>query len=174
MSGHSHIKAGSGCEIYRFEGPNLEKFWLTSPSQSSNIIEGNQKIWINIQNHTHQEWIEAIQNRYKIHPLILEDIQHSSQQPKIEFFEDMVFITLKMIYSMDQKLDHIKTERISILFGENYLITFQEKPEDIFDLIRVRLENPQGKMRRLGTDYFAYTLLDTIIDQYYQILEIII
>lgn len=163
-----------GCEIYSFEGPDFEKAWITEPTQLMAHIQANKKIWINIPDRKNQKWVDALQKIFTIHPLVIEDIQATNQQPKIEFFEDLIFISLKMIYSTDQKLEHLKTESFSILFGDNFIITFQEKPEDIFDLIRVRLENPHGKMRRMGTDYFTYTLLDTIIDQYYHILEIII
>lgn len=163
-----------GCEIYRFGGQYLEKLWVTDPLQIKTYISGEHKVWINIQDIKNKRFMEEIKEVFGIHPLLYEDLTHPTQRPKIEVFGDSIFITLRMIYSSNRKLNHIKSERVSILFGENFILTFQETPEDIFDLIRIRLENPNGKMRKLGSDYFSYTLLDVIIDHYFHILEIIV
>ena len=62
-------------------------------------------------------------------------------------------------------------EHISLVVGSNYLISFQEKVGDVFDPIRERIRNPKSRMRKMGTDYLIYSLLDTIIDYYYVIMD---
>ncbi|MFC4872953.1 magnesium/cobalt transporter CorA [Negadavirga shengliensis] len=163
-----------GCEIYRFSGQHFEKFWVTDPHRIKSHISEESKVWINIQDINNQTFMEEIKEVFNIHPLIYEDLTHPTQRPKIEFFDDFIFITIRMIYSPNRKLNQVKSEKISLLFGNHFILTFQENPEDVFDPIRARLENPQGKMRKLGTDYFSYTLLDAIIDHYFHILEIIV
>lgn len=77
-----------------------------------------------------------------------------------------------MLYTKSD-IEHLEIEQVSIAFNKNIIITFQENEYDIFDPLRTRLENPNGKMRKYGTDYFVYTILDAILDQYYVILELI-
>jgi magnesium transporter len=107
---------------------------------------------------------------FGIHPLVLEDILNTNQRPKIEFSEKQVFFVLKML-AWNEKDHLIEVEQISIILGENYVITYQENYDDIFDALRERLRKTKGQIRQLGADYLAYSLLDTIVDYYYIILE---
>ena len=85
-------------------------------------------------------------------------------------FEDHMFVTLKMLtYESGKK--QVSTEQISIILGSNFVISFQETEGDMFDLIRKRIRENRGKIRKLGSDYLAYSLLDAIVDHYFVILE---
>ena len=71
----------------------------------------------------------------------------------------------------DGKENEAKSEQISIIFGADFVISFQEKEGDVFDAIRERLRSNKGRIRKLGTDYLAYSLIDAIVDNYFTILE---
>ncbi len=114
--------------------------------------------------------IETSGKLFDIHPLVLEDILNTNQRPKIEFSENHIFIVLKMLIWNEKEL-LIETEQISIIVGDNYVITYQENYDDIFDSLRERLRKGKGQIRNLGADYLAYSLLDMIVDYYYIILE---
>jgi len=114
--------------------------------------------------------IEKIGKHFSIHPLILEDILHTGQRPKMEDFEDYIFLVVKMFY-YDEKDDEIKMEQVSLLLGSNFVISFQEREGDIFDPIRERIRNHKGRIRMMKADYLGYALLDTIVDNYFIILE---
>jgi len=159
-------------ELYLFGESLLEKHHITNTSQIIPFLDQPHKFWLNIAGLENSHLLKDISKIFGIHPLTLEDIQNTNQRPKLEEFDEFVFITAKMIFTKGD-LDQIITEHISLLFGKNFILSFQETPEDIFDEIRVRLENPAGKMRRLGTDYFTYTMLDTVVDQYYKLIELI-
>jgi magnesium transporter len=116
------------------------------------------------------ELIEKIGKRFGLHPLILEDIVHTGQRPKLEDFGDHVFIALKMLYYNKQK-GEIESEQISLIFGKNFVISFQERVGDIFDPIRERIRKNKGRVRKAGADYLAYALIDSIVDNYFVILE---
>lgn len=126
--------------------------------------------WIDIKALNDLAIIENTGRMFNIHPLILEDILNTNQRPKIEFSEKNIFIVLKML-SYNEQEDHVEAEQISIVLGENYVITFQENDDDIFDNLRETIRKTKGQIRILGPDYLAYALLDTIVDYYYILLE---
>jgi len=126
--------------------------------------------WINIDGVHQVEVIEKIGAHFGIHPLILEDIMHTVQRPKIEDFEDYIFVVVKMIY-YDDKINDIEAEQLSIILGPNFVISFQEKEGDIFNPIRDRIRKAKGRIRKMKPDYLAHALLDTIVDHYFIVLE---
>ncbi len=126
--------------------------------------------WINIDGIHKVEIIEKIGKNFDLHPLLLEDILNTQQRQKIEDFENHVFAVLKMFY-YEESGKEIEKEQISLILGENYVISFQEKEGDVFDPIRDRIRGGKGKIRKEGSDYLAYALIDAIVDNYYIILE---
>ena len=114
--------------------------------------------------------IENLGAHFGFHSLVLEDIVNTAQRPKMEDFDKYLFVVIKML-TYDEKKDEINSEQVSFLLGENYVISFQEREGDIFDPIRERLRNAKGRIRRMGSDYLAYSLMDTIVDHYFVILE---
>ena len=126
--------------------------------------------WIDIKALHDLKTIEMTGKLFDIHALVLEDILNTDQRPKIEFFDKNIFVVLKML-SWNEKEDRIDSEQISIVVGSNYVITFQENDDDIFDHLRERIRKNLGYIRNSGADYLAYTLMDTIVDYYYIMLE---
>ena len=126
--------------------------------------------WVNIDGVHNSEIIEKIGKQFDIHPLVLEDIVNTGQRPKMEDFEHYIFVVLKMLYQ-DKTDGEIVVEQISLLLGKNFVISFQEKEGDVFDAIRERIRNSKGRVRKMGADYLTYILMDSIIDNYFVILE---
>jgi magnesium transporter len=151
--------------------------------------------WINVDGVHQTGVIETLGSHFGIHPLVLSDIVNTRQRPKIEDYDDYLFVVLKMIYhgnQTDQPVNNtggkpadsisdinsgtrhngeITAEQVSLIIGPNYVISFQETPEDLFDPIRKRLTSSTGRVRKMGADYLAYALIDTIVDNYFVILE---
>lgn len=126
--------------------------------------------WINMDGIHLVENIEKIGKHFGIHPLVQEDIVHTEQRPKMEEFDDHLYIVLRMI-SYDEVKKTTVSEQVSLIVGPNYVISFQERRGDIFDSIRERIRNFKGRIRKMGADYLAYTLLDTVVDHYFLVLE---
>lgn len=127
--------------------------------------------WINIDGIHQAEVIAQIGDCFNLHPLVLEDIQNTEQRPKIESYTDYLYIVVKMLY-FDETVNAVSIEQVSIVVGKNYVISFQEGIEgDVFGHLRERLRNEQGRVRRLGSDYLAYSLIDAIVDNYFSIIE---
>jgi magnesium transporter len=126
--------------------------------------------WINIDGLHQIEILEKLGECYGLHPLVLEDILNTDQRPKMEDYGDYIYIVLKML-DQGNKSNEIVTEQISLILGPNFVFSFQEKEGDVFDPIRERIRNGKGRIRKMGADYLAYTLLDSIVDDYFIILE---
>ena len=126
--------------------------------------------WINIDGIHQVDIIEKIGKHFNLHPLVLEDIVNTGQRPKMEDFVDYIFIVVKMLY-YDEKENETKTEQVSLILGSNFVISFQESEGDVFDPIRERIRSDKGRIRKMGADYLAYALIDTIVDNYFTILE---
>ncbi len=133
-------------------------------------FKGNDRItWINVNGLNHTQEIIRIGEFYGLHPLLLEDIVNTDQRPKIDEYENYIFLVLKMMY-FNKKQEFI-VEHISIVLGKDYVITFQESDEDIFDPVRARITNPKSRIRNSGAGYLAYSLLDAIFDNYFVIID---
>ncbi len=126
--------------------------------------------WINIEGLHQLEIIEKIGKHFNIHPLVLEDIANTEQRPKMEDFDDYVFLIVKML-CFDEKDRRIKAEQVSLILGSNFVISFREGEVDVFNPVRTRIRNGKGRIRKLGPDYLAYALMDVIVDSYFLILE---
>nr|HDN01167.1 magnesium/cobalt transporter CorA [Deltaproteobacteria bacterium] len=126
--------------------------------------------WINIDGIHRPEIIETIGRHFNIHHLIIEDIVHTGQRPKMEDLEDHIFVVLKM-FSYDGKTNEINAEQVSIILGHNFVISFQEREGDVLNPLRKRIRGGKGRVRKRGTDYLAYCLIDIIIDNYFIIFE---
>ena len=126
--------------------------------------------WINIDGVHQMDVIEKIGKHFNLHPLVLEDIVNTGQRPKIEDFDDYLFVVLKMLYR-NEKEQETQAEQVSVIIGPNFVITFQEKVGDVFSPVRERIRNGKGRIRKMGSDYLAYALIDSIVDNYFVILE---
>jgi len=128
--------------------------------------------WINIDGIHDVSIIEKIGKKYDVHALILEDILNTMQRPKFDEFDNCLFLVLKMLM-WDEAKQGIVSEQVSLVFGANYMISFQESAAtgDVFNQIRDRLRQGVGRVRRLGADFLTYCLIDAIVDNYFTVLE---
>lgn len=126
--------------------------------------------WINLDGLHNIDLIEKIGKHFNIHSLVLEDILHTTQRPKLEEYDEHLFLVLRM-FLYDDVSREIKNEQITFILGKKFLITFQEDIGDVFDPVRERLRKGGPRMRSSGPDYLAYALMDAIVDSYFHILE---
>jgi magnesium transporter len=127
--------------------------------------------WIEVKGLQDTLLVESIGKLLHISPLVLEDIVNTEHRPKFEIQDDMVFITMKAFYLSPEK--QIINEQASFILGKGFLLSFQESDNTIFEPIRLLLENPGNKLRSRGLDYLLYSLIDAVVDQYYEVMEFI-
>ncbi|CAG0953144.1 partial Cobalt/magnesium transport protein CorA, partial [Anaerolineae bacterium] len=108
---------------------------------------------------------------FSLHPLALEDVVHVHQRPKVEEYEAGFYLVMRM--PRFEGAVNVELEQLSLFFGPGYVVTFQEREGDCLEPVRERLRGSRGRVRQLGADYLAYTLLDAVIDAYFPILEVV-
>ena len=124
--------------------------------------------WINMDGVHDTEMIRHLGERLDIHALVLEDIMNTDQRAKFEDHDDYLYIVLKMLYLNNGDL---MSEQVSVLVGEHYVISCQEQHADTFDTVRERIRQGKTKIRTHGADYTAYALIDSVVDNYFTVLE---
>ena len=143
---------------------------LKSIAECAALKDKQKVLWVNIDGLHDVSVIEAVGKLFDIHPLTLEDILHTEQRSKIEDFERYLFLVFRAL-DQDPQTGEITEEQMSLVIGSNFVLTFQEKPGDMFDALRARIINPGTSIRKRGADYLAYGLIDAIVDSYFVILE---
>ncbi len=127
--------------------------------------------WLNIDGIHQKEILEKLSGCFGFHPLVMEDIMNTDQRPKMEDYADYMYIVLKMLYYSEEE-KKISTEQVSLIIAPHIVISFQEGLEgDVFGPLRERLKNDKGRIRKMGADYLAYSLIDAVVDSYFMILE---
>jgi magnesium transporter len=126
--------------------------------------------WVTITGLHDTEKIEALTSHFGIHPLVSEDILNISQRPKVEIFDDYIFITLKIL-DFEKETRHIGIDQVSLILGNGYVLMFQEQQEPLFEPLRKRIRESKGRIRKMNSDYLLYAILDIIVDHYFVNLE---
>lgn len=135
------------------------------PYQTTNTVT-----WINIDGVHDVELIKTIGSSFNLHPLVIEDIVNTGQRPKMEEYDDYLHIVAKML-RFDSRQEQVIGEQLSMILGGTYLITFQEQVGDVFEPVRDRIRKSKGRIRGGGIDYLAYALLDSVVDNYIDVIE---
>ena len=123
--------------------------------------------WINVDGLGDLNLIETLGDMFNIHKLALEDILHLSQRPKVEEYDESLFIVLRML---EPSLP-VKTEQLSMFLGKGFILTFQEHMGDCLDPVRKRIRDGRGRIRTMNSDYLAYCLIDAVVDAYFPLLD---
>ena len=123
--------------------------------------------WLDIVGLSDVPVLEQIAAAHGIHPLALEDVVNLDQRPKVETYADHLFLILNLF----EPQGGADREQIAIFATASMVITFRERPGPWFDLVRARIEADRGRIRRAGTDYLVYALVDAVVDHYFPVVE---
>jgi magnesium transporter len=156
--------------VIDYDQTELKEDALRDIAEAAEFKSTKTVTWINVDGLHDLEVIKAIGTAFDLHPLTLEDILNTGQRPKLEEFDNCLFLVLKML-RYDQEKHIVISEQLSLVLGDTFLLTFQEKPGDVFEPVRERIRKRKGRIRISGIDYLAYALLDTVVDNYIYVIE---
>ncbi len=157
-------------DIMDYDSDNINEKKTDNIEECFIYKDSSSVTWIDIKGIHDVNITSKAGEHFGIHPLILEDILNTNQRPKAEIFDDHIYIVLKMLsFNVPEGL--VDSEQVSIIIGKNYVISFQEKEDDIFEPLRERIRKSKGRIRTAGADYLAYSILDVITDNYFLVLE---
>lgn len=157
-------------EHYAFDAHQAvsHSYLKTSDVKPDNNPE--QTHWITLFGVHEASVIEHIGQTFQLHHLLLEDVLNTTQRPTAELYDDTLFASMKMV-AWDAHRNRFTEEHISMVLKGNTVLLFQERPGDVLDDIRQRIETGKGVLRSRGADYLFYRILDAVVDHYYLIGE---
>ncbi|MDY0779576.1 magnesium/cobalt transporter CorA [Tenacibaculum sp. IB213877] len=158
-------------ELIAYNEKDYVETSLTSIEEAFQYKEKFKNVWINIDGLHDTKLINNIGALFSIHTLLLEDIVHTGQIPRVDIEENYIFTVIKML-SLSKHTHELNAEQISMFLTKDFLLTFQEKDGDVFEPVRDRIRNNKGRVRKFGLTYLKYSLLDNIVDNYNFLMEI--
>lgn len=151
------------------EGVCIEKNDVTL-SDCLSLLKNDTMTWIQVYGVKDPQVIGAIGKEFELHPLVIDDIINTRQRSKLDIYGNQIFLVVRLLRYSEQD-ETLKDEQVSVVFGHNYLISFLETSSEVFLTVKERLMRENNRIRKMGADYLAYTLLDIIVDNYFIILE---
>ncbi|NUN10546.1 MAG: magnesium/cobalt transporter CorA [Ignavibacteriaceae bacterium] len=157
--------------LIRYNETDFEEIQINEASSLPEEFPPDRVTWLNIDGLHDIDLIEQTGKNFNLHPLLLEDVLDTSQRPKAETFDNMLFFVARML-SHENSNHHIAVEQVCFVLSQNFLVTFQEGLQgDVFENVRDRIRRSKGKSRKNKADYLFYELVDAIVDNYFVILE---
>ncbi|BAZ30884.1 magnesium and cobalt transport protein CorA [Cylindrospermum sp. NIES-4074] len=158
--------------IIDYNETNFIRQQIEVPEECLNYLDAESVSWVDVLGLGNKDILQRLGKVFDLHPLVLEDVVNMAERPKIEDFEDQLLIIARMVIPKERTCGFY-SEQVSLVLGKNYLLTVQEEPEhDCFEGVRARIDKGKGIIRKQGSDYLAYSLLDAIIDGFFPVLEL--
>lgn len=155
---------------FNYNEQKVEPYVTESLNECTTGVQENAVTWINIDG-LHKREVEKLCRHFNIHPLLVEDILSIGQRAKADDMESHLFCLMPML-SYNNDTGVVQAEQLSIVLGNNLLISFQPDPkQDPFNPIREKLKNETAPIRKKAADYLAYSLMDAVVDDYFAVLE---
>jgi magnesium transporter len=156
--------------LMEYDAEQFTEEELASPGDSLPFLDAPTVTWLNIAGLNDLDAIAVVGQHLNLHPLLLEDLVDTSQRPKIEDYGTYLFIIIKML-DYTAPAAEVEVEQVSLILGPDYVVSFQEDEDDVFDGVRDRIRSGKGRIRSMGADYLAYALIDAVVDNYFHVLE---
>lgn len=157
-------------QMLAFDAENFKESIPTTIQKALAAAGEYGTTWLNVDGVHDVVLVEQICKHFNVHPLTIEDIVSVRQRPKVESMEGYLYVVLKVL-EFDEETTSVGLEQISLVLGPNFVLSFQERPGDTFEPVRERLRASRGRIRGAGADYLFYALIDTIVDNYFVILD---
>jgi magnesium transporter len=156
--------------LFRYDEASIDEWSGVSLDDVAAGLDEPGMKWLNIDGLHDADLVRSVGERFGMHPLVLEDLVSTGQRAKLEEYDGLTFIVARMLH-YDGAKQHVESEQVSLVVTGDTLISFQERPGDVFGAVRDRLRSSSGRIRSRGCDYLAYALLDVIVDHYFVTLE---
>lgn len=160
----------SDIRVIDFDDHHLTDQTLLDIRDATRFKNTESRTWININGLHDVTFIGDAGQVFDLHPLVLEDILNTGQRPKIDDYGRYLFIVLKMI-RFDKDTQMLVNEQLSMVLADHFVLTFQERPGDVFEPVRERIRRQKSRIRASETDYLACALLDTVVENYISVIE---
>ncbi|WP_430410379.1 magnesium/cobalt transporter CorA [Kordia sp.] len=156
--------------VIDFDSNQFEEVRILKTKEVIKYREKPSVTWFNIDGLHNQEAMQNIALSFQLDKIVLADVMDTYARPKVHDYDNCISVSIKML-QIDDATDMISVENLSIVLTKSVLISFQERDGDVFDPVRERIKNEKRRIRKSGTDYLMYALLDIVIDNYIYIIS---
>ena len=125
-------------------------------------------VWIGMYEPAADE-IREVAEVFGLHPLAVEDAVQAHQRPKLERFDDMVFIVLKTLWYVDED-DAVETGEIAMFVGDDFVVTVRHGQGNELHSAREELESSR-KVLAHGPGGVMYAVMDRVVDEYLDVVD---
>ena len=154
--------------VLRYSSEELEELELFAVEDLRPLLDRGGVLWADVVGVGDVDTLERLGASLSLHPLALEDVVNAGQRPKVDDYEDHLFVVLKQLRLRAGRLE---SEQVSLFVGDRFVITVQGSPLDDWQPVRERIRAGRRRIRGAGADYLAYALVDAVIDSYFPLLE---
>lgn len=152
--------------VHAYSNERIENHEMPDLDAAHALLGQYPVVWINVDGLGDEALLHRARDLFGLHPLAMEDVVNTFQRSKVEPYRNHIFVVIHLLDPTDPTV----SEQVSLFLGPGYVLTFQEKPGDCFETVRIRLRRG-GRIRTMGPDYLAYALLDALVDHYFPVLE---
>ena len=162
--------AGVRFKVCRYSETEFEEIAAPDKEALLRLKEKEGLLWLQVDGLHDPEIISSIGGIFSLHALTQEDILNTGQRPKMEEFDNYLFLVGKIL-SFDEKAGAVQEKHFCLVLMPNAVLSFHESGANIFASVEARLQKSNGKIRKKNADYLAYSLLDAMVDNYFLVLE---
>lgn len=155
--------------VIDYDATGLQEERLVNLGHCRDFRASSTVSWLNIDGVHQTDLVEALGKDFNLHPLVMEDILNTDQRPKVEDYDGYVYVVLRML-GYDAERQQIHSQQLSLILGEHFVLSLQERPSNVFEGVRERLRTGR-RIRFMQADYLAYCLIDAVVDHYFVLLE---
>jgi magnesium transporter len=153
--------------LTRYSAAKIETRERIGAAEVAAFAEGDDIAWLEVEGFGSREVLQALEKRFRIPRLALEDVLGNSARPKVDSHDEALFVIARAARSSERA----EFEQVSIFLRGRTLITFTDESLDVFKALRERLKDPSSLTRSSQVDFLLYRVLDTVVDSYVPCLE---
>lgn len=131
-------------------------------------ISGTLKSWFHIEPISDQETIIKLCSDFGLHVLVTEDILSVNHRPKVDEYDNYLFIIIKYVV---YKKNDLNFYQVAFVLKDNLILSFADKSPHRFAGIQKRLQKVDSRLRKGDISYMLFALIDYIVDHYFDVLE---
>ncbi len=157
-------------ELIEYNENEVTEYVFDQPEQVKKFMDSDMIKWIQVSGIQDVDKITRFGELFHINQLELEDICNTTQRPRMEERDDYIFLIFKALL-LDTETNEVNIEQVSLIMGDKFVLSFHETESKLFDSLQKRILTSNGRIRKMKSDYLAFTIADILIDQYFVIIE---
>lgn len=158
-------------DMVSFNSVHIDHLNGTDVGQCKAHYDKSMTTWIRVSGVLDYDSLKQLGDLFALHPLAMEDVLNHGQRPKVEVYEQQLFVIVNRPLLIH---DDIHIEQVSLFCGEGYLLSFHEQGDDnSYDLLYKRLQKNTHHIRSRGSDHLLYVLIDLVTDSAFPVLEVL-